>query len=153
MSRADLASAVDQALRIRRSIARRRRDADLGGDCGFASLMLAAALGSPASLRATADTRGRTCTPHVWNVVAGTIIDITATQFNDCMESFDARESPVFGVLVTRQPRIYHRPVAHVGRDVLDYLTDWYDGYQPRDRRMLQVALKKLEPRKRRIAT
>lgn len=140
MSRADLAFAVDQALRIRRSIARRRRDVDLGGDCGFASLMLAASLGSPASLRATADTRGRTCTPHVWNVVAGTIIDITATQFNDCMESFDAGEPPVFGVLVTRQPRVYHRPVAHVGRVVLDYLAGWYDEYEARDQRVLRKA-------------
>jgi hypothetical protein len=152
VSRDALASAVDHARRIRRNLTRRRRDVDLGGDCGFASILLAAALGNSASLRATADTCGRLCTPHVWNCVAGTIIDITATQFNDCMESFDAGEPPVFDVLVTKQPRIYHRPVAHAGRDVLDYLTDWYARYEERDRRLLQGALKKLEPRKRRIA-
>lgn len=140
----DLVSAIDHARRIRRNLAKRRRDVDLGGDCGFASVLLAATLGSAASLRATAETRGRHCTPHVWNVVAGTIIDITATQFNDCMESFDAGEPPVFGVLVTAQPRVYHRPIARMGREVLAVLPHWYRSYAEHDRRLLRTALEQL---------
>lgn len=138
-----LERAVREARRIRKNLVRLRGDTDLGGDCGLASLLLADALGDVATLRHTEDAYGRFCTPHVWNVVDGVIIDITATQFNDNAESNDAGEPPVFGVLVTRQQRVYHRPVAGRGRQTLKYLTDvgWYKN---QGHRRLRAAMERL---------
>lgn len=135
--------AVQAARRIRRNLVRLRHETDLGGDCGLASILLADALGDVGTLRHTADTTGRFCTPHVWNEVAGVIVDVTATQFNDSSESDDAGEPLVFGVLVTREPRIYHRPVAGRGRQTLAYLFD-ADWYEDQDHRRLRAAMKRL---------
>ena len=132
-----------EARRIRNNLVRLRGETDLGGDCGLASVLLADVLADVGTLRHTEDTYGRFCTPHVWNAVDGVIIDITATQFNDSFESDDAGEPPVFGVLVTREPRIYHRPVAGRGRQTLAYLFDmgWYED---QDHRRLRAAMERL---------
>ena len=149
MTTARLERAVREARRIRKNLIRLRGDTDLGGDCGLASLLLADALGDVATLRHTEDAYGRSCTPHVWNVVDGVIIDITATQFNDNLESDDAGEPPVFGVLVTRSPRVYHRPIAGRGRQTFAYLTE-VDWYQDQDHRRLGAAMARLTgPRRR----
>ena len=141
---ARLERAVREARRIRKNLVRLRGETDLGGDCGLASLLLADALADVGTLRHTEDAYGRFCAPHVWNEVDGVIIDITATQFNDSSESDDAGEPPVFGVLVTREPRLYHRPVAGRGRQTLAYLSD-VDWYEDQDHRRLRAAMKRLE--------
>lgn len=140
---ARLERAVCEARRIRKNLVRLRRDTDLGGDCGLASVLLADALCDVNSLRHTADIFGRYCTPHVWNEIDGVVVDVTATQFNDSSESDDAGEAPVFGVLVTRTPRIYHGPIAGRGRQTLAYLfaMSWYDD---RDHRGLSAAMERL---------
>ena len=140
---ARLERAVREARRIRKNLVRLRGETDLGGDCGLASLLLADALGDVGTLRHTEDMFGRFCVPHVWNVVDGVIIDITATQFNDNLESDDAGEPPVFGVLVTRSPRVYHRPIAGRGRQTFAYLTE-VDWYQDQDHRRLGAAMERL---------
>ena len=139
---ARLERAVREARRIRKNLVRLRGAIDLGGDCGLASLLLADALADVGTLRHTEDAYGM-CTPHVWNVVDGVIIDITATQFNDSFESNDAGEPPVFGVLITRTPRIYHRPVAGRGRQTLAYLSD-VDWYEDQDHRRLRATMERL---------
>lgn len=135
--------AVREARRIRKNLVRLRRETDLGGDCGLASILLADALGDVGTLRHTADTTGRLCTPHVWNEIGGVIIDVTATQFNDSSESDDAGEPAVFGVLVTREPRIYHRPIAGRGRETLAYLFD-ANWYEDQGHRRLRAAMERL---------
>jgi hypothetical protein len=137
--------AVREARRIRRNLVRKRGETDLGGDCGLASILLADALAGVGTLRHTEDIRGRFDTPHVWNEVDGVIIDITATQFNDSMRSDDAGEPAVFGVLVTRKPRVYHRPIAGRGRQTLAYLFD-VDWYEDQDHRRLRSAMERLRP-------
>lgn len=143
MTETKLERAIREARRVRRNLVRLRGETDLGGDCGLASILLADAIGDVNTLRHTADTRGRHCTPHVWNVVDGVILDVTATQFNDCMESDDAGEPAVFGVLVTRTPRVYHRPVAGRGRETFTYLFD-VDWYEDQDHRRLRAAMERL---------
>ncbi len=143
MTKTKLARAIREARRVRRNLVRLRGETDLGGDCGLASILLADAISDVGSLRHTADTRGRHCTPHVWNEVAGVIVDVTATQFNDCVESDDAGEPAVFGVLVTRTPRVYHRPIAGRGRQTLAYLFD-VDWYEDQDHRRLRAAMERL---------
>lgn len=108
---AELDHAISEARRIRRLFVRRTKDTDMGGMCAIASVELALALGSTRSLRITACSYQR----HVWNVVDGVIIDITATQFN-CFGSDLAGFRPVRGVLVTRKPLTYHQPVLAYGR-------------------------------------
>jgi len=98
MTRA-LATAIRESRRIRRNLVRAREDRYLSGDCGLASTLLAAAIRSPESLRCVDGGSGW----HAYNVVDGTIIDITATQFNA-----DVDEPTVRGVLVTDEPRSYH---------------------------------------------
>jgi hypothetical protein len=135
--------AIEQARRIRRNLVRKRQETDLGGDCGLASIFLADALGSVSSLRHTDD-----AFVHVWNEVEGFILDITATQFNDSFECDTAGEPPVLGVLVTREPRIYHRPVTTRGDRTLRYLfeTAWYEGA---DHQLLRPAMERLRTRRR----
>ena len=152
---ARLALAVREARRIRKNLVRQRGEIDLGGDCGLASLLLADAIADVSTLRHTEDAYGRFCTPHVWNEVDGVIVDVTATQFNDSAESNDAGEPPVFGVLVAKEPRLYHRPIAGRGRQTLAYLseTDWYED---QDHRRLRAAMERLgkipaDPKVRRI--
>lgn len=140
---ARLERAVREARRIRKNLVRLRGEIDLGGDCGLASILLADALGDVRTLRHTEDAYGRFCTPHVWNVIDSVIIDVTATQFNDSFESDDAGEPPVFGVLVTKAPRIYHRPVAGRGRQTLVYLFE-VDWYEDQDHRRLRAAMERL---------
>jgi hypothetical protein len=140
---ARLKRAVFEARRIRKNLVRLRGEIDLGGDCGLASLLLADALADVGTLRHTKDTSGRFCSPHVWNELDGVIIDITATQFNDSSESDDAGEPPVFGVLVTRSPRIYHRPVTGRGRQTLAYLSD-VDWYEDQDHRRMRATMERL---------
>ena len=144
MTTARLESAVREARRIRQNLVRLRGETDLGGDCGLASLLLADAIADVSILRHTEDAYGRFCTPHVWTAVDGVIIDITATQFNDSSECDDAGEPPVFGVLVTKTPRLYHRPIAGRGRQTLAYLTE-VDWYEDQDHRRLRAAMKRLE--------
>jgi hypothetical protein len=139
-----LERAVREARRIRKNLVRLRGETDLGGDCGLASLLLADAIADVGILRHTDDTYGRFCTPHVWTEVDGMIIDITATQFNDSSECDDAGEPPVFGVLVTPTPRLYHRPIAGRGRQTLAYLTD-VDWYEDQDHRRLRAAMERLK--------
>lgn len=121
-----LRHAVREAQAIRRRLVRWRRSSDLGGDCAIASLLLAAAIGDVACLRHH-DLKLRHWSPHVWNEIDGTIVDITATQFND----LDEWQPYVRGVLVTTQPRIYHGYVSGSGIQTLSYLTrgaaSWYD--------------------------
>lgn len=138
--------AIREARRIRRNLVRLRGDSDLGGDCGLASLLLADALHDVGSLRHTVQTFDSLCAPHVWNVVDSVILDITATQFNDNDECDDAGESVVCGVLVTRQPRVYHRPVAGRGRKTLAYIleTSWYEG---QDQRHVCASIERLSNR------
>lgn len=141
----NLKRALREARRIRRNLVRLRNDTDLGGDCGLASILLADALGSPTSLRGTKDMCADPCMPHVWNVIDGVILDITATQFNDYIACDHAGEPPVFGVLVTKKPRLYHRPVQFRGRQVIDYLLkeDWYEDQA---HRRLRGAMERLRP-------
>ena len=136
---ARLERAVREARRIRKNLVRLRGETDLGGDCGLASLLLADAIADVSILRHTQDSIGRFCTPHVWTAVDGVIIDITATQFNDNLER--AGEPPVFGVLVTKAPRVYHRPVAGRGRQTLAYLSevDWYEDHRRGRAAMLRL--------------
>jgi hypothetical protein len=133
---ARLERAVREARRIRKNLVRLRGETDLGGDCGLASLLLADAIADVGTLRHTKDS-----SPHVWNVIDSVIVDVTATQFNDSLESDDAGEPPVFGVLITKEPRIYHRPVTGRGRQTLTYLSDmnWYE-----DHRRLRAVMERL---------
>jgi hypothetical protein len=135
--------AIREARRIRRNLVRLRGETELGGDCGLASILLADAIGDVDTLRHTADTRGRFCAPHVWNEIGGVIVDVTATQFNDSSEREDAGEAIVVGVLVTREPRVYHRPIAGRGRQTLAYLFD-VDWYEDQDHRRLRPAMERL---------
>ena len=125
-----LSHAIQEARRIRRGLVR-THGRILSGRCARASLLLADALGSPASLRGSSDGCKDPCMPHVWNEIDGVIIDITATQFNGYytatqFNGYYTRDRepnvPVFGVLVTRKPREYHRPILYRGRKVLDYI-------------------------------
>jgi hypothetical protein len=143
--RSELEVAVREARRIRSSLVRLRRRVDLGGDCALASVLLAVAILDVGTLRHTEDTSGRRCTPHVWNEVDGVIVDVTATQFNNCTESVAAGEPAVFGLLVARVPRVYHRPVAGRGQQTLAYLraraVGWYEG---QDHRRFRAAIEEL---------
>ena len=130
------------------NLVRQRRENDLGGDCGLASIFLADAIADVGTLRHTEDTYGRHCTPHVWNEIDGVIIDVTATQFNDCAESDDAGEPAVLGVLVTREPRVYHRPIAGRGFQTLAYLTD-VNWYEDQDHRRLRAVMERLRALRR----
>lgn len=138
-----LAAAIAAARRVRRNLVRLRRDTDLGGDCGLASLLLADAIADVTTLRHTEDTYGRFDTPHVWNEVDGVIVDITATQFNDSKAREDAGEPLVVGVLVTREPRVYHGPIAGRGAQTLAYLSE-VDWYEDQDHRRLRAAMERL---------
>jgi hypothetical protein len=116
-----LDKAIREARRIRRNLVRVRGDRDLEGDCGLASVLLASAIGKPQSLRALTNSWNS----HVWNVVDGTIVDITATQFTADV-NFIAR-----GVLVTRTPRGFHRGNVARGNAVLRHVMQgWYAGDQ-----------------------
>jgi hypothetical protein len=144
----NLERAVTEARRIRRNLLRlplnvQRGNNTLYGNCALASLLLADALGSPASLRGSSDGCEDPCMPHVWNVIDGVIVDITATQFN---------LAPVSGVLVTRKSRQYHRPILLRGRRVLDYILadmeeDWLEN---QGHRRLRVAAERLLTRTQR---
>lgn len=65
------------------------RSRDLRGQCGLAAIQIAVAIDDPRSLRLGLFTRRETFLsrhgpyphPHAWNVVDGTIVDATATQF------------------------------------------------------------------------
>lgn len=124
-----LEHAVHEARRIRRYLVRLRRNTHLMGDCGMASLLLADAIGALASLRGTMNGRS----DHIWNEIDGCIIDITATQFG-----------AISGVLVTRQPRSYHRPVRFRGRRVIDFFMTFYAEEGDRGDRRLLAAMKRL---------
>lgn len=124
-----LSRAIHEARRIRRNLVRLRGYTSLSGDCGTASIFLAAAIGSPTSLRGTRDLCDDPCMPHIWNVIDGVIVDITATQFNGYIACKQAGEPPVLGVLITKKTRLYHRPVQYRGKQILDYLLaeDWHE--------------------------
>jgi hypothetical protein len=100
--------------------------------------MLAAAIDDVASLRHH-DLSFKSWSPHVWNVIDGAIVDITATQFKD----LDEFQPYLRGVLVTRKPHVFHGQVAGSGGVTLAYLecigNDWYDGAH--EQRQFQRAL------------
>jgi hypothetical protein len=133
-----LAKAVREARRIRRNLLRTRGGCSLSGDCGVASLLLAATFRSPASLRCVHGDGGW----HVFNVFEGMIVDITASQFR-----WDTNEAPVRGILVTETTRHYHRSygrgnrVLH-GDAVIALLTrwNWYVGDTYAERRVARAA-------------
>lgn len=90
MTRLDRAVAAARAVRVdllRSTNPRRPRD--LLGQCGLAAIQVAVAIGDPRSLRlgffmnltTFMGKRGRYPHVHAWNVVNGTIVDATATQF------------------------------------------------------------------------
>lgn len=119
----ELGRAIVEARRIRRLLlrlaAKNESDPDLGGYCLLASILLATRLRNARTLRYAAQGPW----VHVFNVVQGTVVDITATQFND--ES-DVR---VRGVLVTPKRYWYHRPIAGSFRATVNlFLRErWYD--------------------------
>ena len=153
----NLERAVSAARRIRRNLLRlphnvQRDNTSLFGNCALASLLLADALGSPASLRGSSDGCPDPCMPHVWNVIDGAIVDITATQFNQLFREYEPH-IPIVGVLVTREPRKYHRPILLRGRRVLDYILadleeDWVEN---QGLRRLRGAAERLLTRTRRL--
>lgn len=113
--------AVKEAKRIRRNLLRRTptwtqgSTSALSGACGLASILLSIAVRNVKILRGGSN--------HIWTEVDGTIIDITATQFN-----FEEEEI-VRGVLVTKIPRSYHEEVLYKGIDAyLEVVNhNWYD--------------------------
>lgn len=122
-----LEHAIGKARRIRKNLMRADGGwTNLSGRCGLASLLLADALGGPRSLRIVY----RSDVTHVWNVVDGVILDITATQFNE-PEGAGGQEPRVHGVLVTKNPRDYHKPVAAWGRLVVQTVVE--EMLDPRD--------------------
>jgi hypothetical protein len=129
-----LDQAVRAARRVRRALVRWRRNTDLGGDCAIAALLVASAIGDLGSLRHH-DLSFKSWSPHVWNVVDGVIVDVTASQFND----YDEFQPYVRGVLVTSEPRVYHAQVIGAGAATLAYLErrgwTWYDDAEDEYRR------------------
>lgn len=123
----DLDNAIKQAKRIRRNLLRLchphsdeklyKFPHGLAGACGLASILLAIDLNDVSILRGKAG--------HAWVVVSGHIIDITATQFNH-VGTYNCK--PIKGVLVTKTPRAFYKPVEHSGMDT--YLAvvnqNWY---------------------------
>lgn len=114
------ADAVAAARRIRKVLVQqwrrrqrgpRNQPVSLEGECFYASCLLADVLGRPETLRHVCTDGWAAC--HVFNVVDGYIIDITATQFRRCR-----------GVLVARAtaPAEFHRPLVHRGPQVV---TEW----------------------------
>lgn len=124
--RADLTTATAHARRLRRTLVR-NYGTHLGGYCALASVLLADALDDIRTLRMAEDTRVFGC-GHVWNVVGGVIVDITATQFDD----LDLRAPKTRGVLVTPDPKDFHRPVTSRGLDtfVAVVVDGWADGFE-----------------------
>lgn len=127
--RYSLKRTIEEAKRIRRNLLRARydgryrwRELNLAGACGLASILLSITVNDVSILR------GRD--GHVWTQVGKSIIDITASQFNDVYnESTNSHEACVNGVLVTREPRSYHQPVQYSGLDAyLEIINgSWYD--------------------------
>ena len=145
-----LEHAIREARRIRNNLMRSDGGwTNLSGRCGLASLLLADALGGPRSLRIVY----RSDVMHVWNVVDSVIIDITATQFNE-PEGAGGQEPRVHGVLVTKKPRDYHRPVAAWSRlvvqTVVEEMLDPEDTLWQRVTRR-GVVERLIEPRRKRI--
>lgn len=123
--------AIAEAKKIRANLL---RFGDFGpyleGACGLASLMLAHRLQDVFSLRIIDNGN---CS-HVFNVINGTIIDITATQFS---QSFfgPCPGAPKRGVYVSKKPLSVHRPVAGSGMYVYRWIVqDWHYGHRTWDR-------------------
>lgn len=120
--RYSLETAITEARRIRRNLVRSsggiHNRYSLNGDCGLASILLAVALDDVKTLRKRDG--------HAFNMVKGTIIDITATQFNYYGTS---QGSKIHGVLVTKEPREYHVNVVSTGlKAYLEIVSEgWYD--------------------------
>lgn len=110
--------AVSEARRIRKGLMKTGWKANqMAGACGLASILLSIALKDVTILRGT--------TGHIWAEVQGTIVDITATQFN----SFRTykHDPPVRGVLVTRTPRGYHQSTTTGMKTYLSVINNkWY---------------------------
>lgn len=88
----NLDTAVHEARVIRYRLLRSKGwKSGLAGACGLSSILLSMAVHNVDILRGGQN--------HVWAEIEGTIIDITATQFDD----------DIGGVLVTRTPRYYHK--------------------------------------------
>jgi hypothetical protein len=118
--RYSLEFAIKEARKIRRNLLRNSkwRYLDLGGACGLASILLSIALNDVRILRYGDLSLGG---GHAWTVVKGTIIDITASQFN-------RKEDFVRGVLVTNTPKSYHLSQSKTGRAVHNLIVNgkWY---------------------------
>lgn len=116
--------AIRKARRIRSELLRIetwKEDQDLAGACGLASILLSIALKDVEILRRN--------TRHVWTEVNGTIIDITASQFNDFTQRDVALNGVVSGVLVTKVTKTYHLDIIDQGlRTYLSVVNNnWYN--------------------------
>ena len=119
-----LEDAIAEARRIRRNLLRMRswKIMDLAGACGLASVMLSIAVNDVSILRyGEAKLYGE---GHVWAVVGRTIIDITASQFNQP----DEEEDNIRGVLIDETPRRFHPSALKSGIDVYLMIVNgrWY---------------------------
>ena len=107
--------------------------------------MLAAAIGDVGSLRHYTNAADD-WSPHVWNKVEGTIIDITAAQYAD----FSIFEPAVSGVLVTKRPYGFHAR-GERGLATLKYMQVegpfWYSDHAdvPRFQKALKACLELVE--------
>lgn len=121
-----LEEAVEEAKRVRRNLLRLYHAYEekkpkfpygLAGACGLASILLAIKLDDHSILR------GRP--GHMWTLVKGHIIDITATQFNS-LGTYECE--PIRGVLVTKTPKSFHRPMTLRGLEAYKSVVNenWY---------------------------
>lgn len=110
----ELARAIVAARSVRRRLVK-WRGKELDGDCALASVLLATEIDDLSSLRMSRE--------HVWNRFGDTIVDITATQFND-----SDQDPYVRGVLITTTEHSYHTPLVKHGLEVLNVVEaeHWY---------------------------
>jgi hypothetical protein len=103
MRKYSVSDAVKIARTIRRNLLRSKRwkRTDLGGACGLASIILSIEL-KDVTIIEYGDSLS--LSEHVWTRIDNTIIDITASQFDD-----------IKGVLVTDTPREYHPSPIKIG--------------------------------------
>jgi hypothetical protein len=118
--RYSLEFAIKEARKVRRNLLRNSkwRYMDLGGACGLASILLSIAVNDVSILRYADLPSGG---GHVWTVVKDTIVDVTASQFNQ-------EDDFVRGVLVTDIPKSYHPLPSKTGVSVHRLVVNkkWY---------------------------
>lgn len=108
-----LMQAIAEAKKIRRNLLRSDawKNTDLTGACGLASILLSIAVKDVSIIRQSV-LPSRWEDEHIWTEVEGTIIDITASQFNKIKSGTTKSDADnitqIHGVLVTRTPRWFH---------------------------------------------